>query len=481
MMNYHLAIDIGASSGRHILGCIENGKIVLEEIYRFDNIQTLKDGHDTWDIDMLFSAIVEGIKQCKVINKIPTTIAIDTWGVDYVLLDDEGEPVCNAVAYRDSRTKVMKEELDKIIPFDKLYEKTGIQYQPYNTVYQLLAQKLSDPSEIDKATHFLMMPEYFNYLFTGVIMNEYTNASTTALLNAKDKDWDSDILDVIGVPRTIFGKLHMPKTTVGTLTDEIANEVGFNARVILCASHDTGSAFMAVPAKNDTSVYISSGTWSLIGVENTEPLTDKSSQDANFTNEGGYEYRYRYLKNIMGLWMIQSIRRELNGVAYVKGKTEVKTQTQNISYADLEREARKCADFPSVIDVNREEFLSPTSMIQAIKDECVRTNQQIPETTGEIMQCVYHSLAKRYAEAIKQLEKLTNKTYTHINIVGGGSKDVYLNELTARETGLCVITGPNEGTALGNLIVQFIADGELNDLQEARNVITDSFNILEVK
>ncbi len=476
-MKYYLAIDIGASSGRHILGSIQNGKIVLEEIHRFDNIQILKDGHDSWDIDMLFSSVIEGIKKCSLLGKIPQSIAIDTWGVDYVLLDGDNNPLGNAVAYRDSRTKGMKEKLEKIIPFDTLYEKTGIQYQPYNTVYQLMAQMEENPDEIKNAKHFLMMPEFLSFLLTDKIANEYTNASTTALINAKTKTWDEDILNAIGIPKDIFKAPSMPKTFLGYLKGDIAKEVGFNAKVILCASHDTASAFMAVPAKNDTSVYISSGTWSLLGVENTEALTNEDSRNANFTNEGGYEYRFRYLKNIMGLWMIQSIRREVNGVSYVKGKGSEAIEKKNIGFPELIAEAKKCADFPSVIDVDSEVFLSPESMIEAIKTECERTGQRVPESLGEIMQCVYQSLSKRYKEAIKQLEALTNKKYTHINIVGGGCQDTYLNDLTAQKTGLEVVTGPIEGTALGNLMAQFIADNEIATLSEGRELIRKSFDI----
>ncbi len=476
-MNYYLAVDIGASSGRHILGCLDNGKIILEEVYRFDNIQVSKNGHDCWDIDMLFESIVVGIKKCGEIGKIPSSIAIDTWGVDYVLLDKNGDLVCDAVAYRDSRTIGMKEKLEAVLPFDKLYEKTGIQYQAFNTVYQLLSQKLSNPEHFDVAERFLMMPEYFNYKLTGVMMNEYTNASTTAMINAESKDWDDDILDAIGIPHRLFLRPMMPGTTVGNLTAEIADKVGFNSKVILCASHDTGSAFMAVPAENDTSVYISSGTWSLLGVENTKPLTGADSMQANFSNEGGYDYRFRYLKNIMGLWMIQSIRREINGISYVKGKGDKNTEKKNISFPELIAEARKCADFPSVVDVDKEIFLAPESMIEAVKHECKVTEQQIPETTGEIMQCVYNSLTDRYAEAIKQLESLTGKIYTHINIVGGGCQDTYLNEMTSKKTGLPVSAGPIEGTSLGNLIAQFIADGEFENLQSARNSIKESFDI----
>lgn len=477
---YHLAIDIGASSGRHILGHIEDGKMILEEVYRFDNSQLNQNGHDCWDIDMLVNSIIAGIAECKKLGKIPATMGIDTWGVDYVLLDKDGNRICDAVAYRDARTKGMKEELEKVMPFEKLYAKTGIQYQPYNTIYQLMAHKKEHPEHFDVAERFLMIPEYLNYMLTGVMENEYTNASTTALLNAEAKTWDKEILDTIGIPERIFGELKLPKTVIGGFSDAVREKVGFDCQVVLPATHDTGSAFMAVPAKNDTSVYISSGTWSLLGVENMEPITNKVSMDANFSNEGGFDYRFRYLKNIMGLWMIQSIRRELNGQAYIKNKSQVKESDKKYSFAELEALARECADFASVIDVDKEAFLSPDSMIEAVKEECRATGQAVPEKVGEIMQCVYVSLAKKYAKSIKELEGITGKTYTCIHVVGGGSRDGYLSELTKRETGLPVFTGPIEGTALGNLMTQFINAGEFDGLLSARSAIYDSFEIKEV-
>ena len=477
---YHLAIDIGASSGRHILGHVEGGKMILEEVYRFDNIQVSREGHDCWDIDELITHVIAGIAECKKVGKIPATMGIDTWGVDYVLLDKDGNRICDAVAYRDSRTKGMKEELEKTLPFEKLYEKTGIQYQPYNTIYQLMAHKMEHPEHFDVAERFLMIPEYLNYMLTGAMENEYTNASTTALLNAEAKTWDKEILDVIGIPHKIFGELKLPTTAIGGFSQEIQDKVGFDCQVILPATHDTGSAFMAVPAKNDTSVYISSGTWSLLGVENSMPITNKVSMDANFSNEGGFDYRFRYLKNIMGLWMIQSIRRELNGQAYVKNKSQVKESDKKYSFAELEALARECADFASVIDVDKEAFLAPDSMIEAVKDECRASGQAVPEKVGEIMQCVYVSLAKKYAKSIKELEEITGKTYTCIHVVGGGSRDGYLSELTKKETGLPVFTGPIEGTALGNLMAQFIKTDEFSSLLEAREHIYESFDIKEI-
>lgn len=479
-MRYYLAIDIGASSGRHILGHVEDGKLVLEEVYRFDNLQVHKNGHDCWDMDNLWNGIIGGLKACKEVGKIPVTIGIDTWAVDYVLLDERDEVIGDAVAYRDSRTEGMRENVNSIIPTKELYSRTGIQYQPFNTIYQLMALKQEHPEHLEKTKWMLMIPEYFNFKLTGIKQNEYTNASSTNLVNAEGKCWDNEIISRLGLPAEIFHNLAMPGTKLGNLLPEIQAEVGFDTTVILPATHDTGSAFLAVPARDDNAVYLSSGTWSLLGVENEIPITTSESQKQNFTNEGGAWYRYRYLKNIMGLWMIQSIRRELNGVAYIQGKQNRTESAKKWSFPDLIAEAKQAEHFTSIVDVNRDCFLAPDSMIQAIKDECARTNQPIPETVGEIMQCVYTSLSICYRDAILNLEKLTGKKYTSINIVGGGCQDGYLNERTASATGLPVYAGPVEGTAIGNLIVQMIEAGEYENLQAARDAIRASFEIKEV-
>ena len=479
-MNYYLAIDIGASSGRHILGHVENGKMVLEEMYRFDNLQVRKNGHDCWDMDNLWNGIMGGLKACGAAGKIPVTIGIDTWGVDYVLLDENDQVLGDAVAYRDSRNEGMDLEVSKFITPEALYARTGIQKQPFNTIYQLTAQKLEHPEQVVNAKRMLMVPEYLNFLLTGVKKSEYTIASTGSLLDAHKKDWDRELIEMLGLPQDIFGELHMPGTVVGELLPQIQEEVGYNANVILVAAHDTGSAFLAVPAKDDNAVYLSSGTWSLLGVENENAITTEASRQANFTNEGGAWYRYRYLSNIMGLWMIQSVRRELNGVSYVAGKDNRVATGKKWSFPNLIAEAEKEEGFNAVVDVNAPCFLAPESMIQAIKDECARTAQPVPETVGQIMQCVYTSLSQCYRDAIHALEGLTGKHYTSINIVGGGCQDGYLNRRTAQATGLTVYAGPVEGTAIGNLLVQMIEAKEFENLQAARNSIRSSFEIKEV-
>jgi len=477
MPNYYLAIDIGASSGRHIIGYLEDGKLKLKEIYRFDNLQVRKNGHDCWDTEHLWRGITEGLKACREKGMIPKTVGIDTWGVDYVLLDETGSEIGDAVAYRDDRTAGMDRLVEEKIPPALLYERTGIQKAPFNTIYQLTALQQENPEQLRQAKWMLFTPDYYHYRLTGVKTNEYTIASTSNLLNAAEKTWDREVLDRLGLPAGLFGEISMPGTELGDFLPEIAAEVGFSAKVVLPASHDTGSAFQAIPAVDENAVYLSSGTWSLLGVENTAPITTAESFAHNFTNEGGAWGRYRYLKNIMGLWVIQSIRRELNGVAYIQGKESRKEAEKQWSFADLIAAAREAADFPSVVDVNRDAFLAPESMIDTIRQECRRTGQAVPESVGEIMQCVYRSLSLCYRDAIRGLEKITGKTFTSINIVGGGCQDTYLNEYTAKAAGLPVFAGPVEGSAIGNIVVQMCRSGELADLQTARDLIRESFDI----
>ena len=480
---YYLAIDIGASSGRHVLGHVEDGKIVLEEMHRFDNIQQRRRGHDCWDINMLWKNVLAGIETCRAVGKIPESLGIDTWGVDFVLLDAEGKRIGDAVAYRDERTQAVATAVDERIGLSELYEKTGIQRQEFNTIYQLAALAQEHPEELARAERFLMIPEYLNYLLTGKMVNEYTNATTTGLLNARTMQWDPDVLEALNIPAKIFGPVSMPGSSLGHFTDAVAQLVGYDCKVVLPATHDTGSAFLAVPAQDDEAVYLSSGTWSLLGVENKKPITTEASRLQNFTNEGGYQKRYRYLKNIMGLWMIQSIRRELNGVDYVEGKGAGRERAEHtIGFGELidlaREEEQKAQGVPAPrVNVNDDRFLAPESMIEEIKAACRESNQTVPETTGAIMRCVYESLTSCYADAIAELSKLTGRTYTSVNVVGGGCQDAYLNDMTARACGIPVYAGPIEGTSLGNLIVQMIQGGEFTDLQEARAAIRDSFDI----
>lgn len=467
MRSCYLAVDIGASSGRLIAGWVTGGKICLQEIFRFENGLTEKNGHLCWRLDQLTSGVLEGLKAAHAAGFAPVSLGIDTWAVDFLLLDGEEQPIGDPVAYRDGRTARIREALEPRLPFEEHYARTGIQYQAFNTVYQLAALGREHPDQLARARTFLMIPDYLNFLLTGVKANEYTNATTTALVNAETGDWDQDLLERAGLPRSIFQPIRMPGRRLGELKPEVAAQVGFSCPVILPATHDTGSAFLAVPAADDGAVTLSSGTWSLMGVENSGPVLTEESRLANFTNEGGYDRRFRYLKNIMGLWMIQSIRRELGEAGRRPG------------FPELIAAARKESGFSSVVDVNDQRFLAPASMIREVEAACRESGQPVPRGVGQVMQCVYNSLTRDYARTVKELESLTGRSFTSLNIVGGGSQDGYLNQLTANATGLKVYAGPTEGTALGNLLVQFLAAGEFENLAQARRAIRTSFVIHE--
>ena len=462
MERHYLAIDIGASSGRHMLASMKDGKMQLEEVYRFPNGMDDKNGTLCWNVERLFTEIKNGLKKCKEIGKLPVSMAIDTWGVDYVLLDKDDRILGDTVGYRDSRTEGMDEKVYEVIPQDELYARTGIQKQIFNTVYQLMAVKESHPEYLEQAESILMIPDYFHFLLTGVKKNEYTNATTGQLVSPKTNDWDYEMIDMLGYNSKMFRPVSMPGTVVGEFTEEVQKEVGFNCTVVLPATHDTGSAVLAVPTNDDDAVYISSGTWSLMGIERKEADCSMESMKANFTNEGGYDHRFRYLKNIMGLWMIQSVKKEF---------------AEDLSFAQICEMASK-ETISSIVDCNDDCFLAPKSMIKAVQDFCRRTGQQVPETVGEISSVIYNSLAKCYGDTVKEIEEITGKKYSTIYVVGGGSNAGYLNELTAKYTGKKVSAGPSEATAIGNVIVQMLHDGVFKDLPEARTCVRESFDVV---
>ena len=462
MTKYYLAVDIGASSGRLILGHLENGKMELEEVHRFENGMVKKDGELCWEFDRLFQEIKNGLKKCKEIGKIPVSTGVDTWGVDFVLMDKDDKVLGNTVGYRDHRNEGMDEEVYKTISLEDLYARTGIQKAIFNTVYQLMAVKTKHPEYLEQAETMLHVPDYFHYLLTGKKTCEYTEATTGQLVNAETKDWDYELIDKLGYPRKMFQKLIMPGTSVGHFTEEVKAEVGFDVEVVAPATHDTGSAVLAVPANDDDFIYISSGTWSLMGIEREKADCSKKSCEMNFTNEGGYAGRFRYLKNIMGLWMIQSVRHEYD---------------DKYGFAEICQMAEEAKDFPSRVDANDECFLSPESMIEEVKDYCRRTGQKVPETLGEIATVIYTSLAECYAKTAKELEEMTGRTFSRIHVVGGGSNAGYLNELTARATGKEVHAGPGEATAIGNITAQMLKAEEFKSIEEARTTIHESFGI----
>lgn len=458
-MTYVLAVDMGASGGRHILAHLEEGKIVLEEIYRFDNVMVERNGHLCWQMDRLWEHVLKGMAACKAAGKIPVSMGIDTWGVDYVLLDQAGQVLGDTVAYRDSRTQGMDAKLEQTMPFTELYRRTGIAKQPFNTVYQLMA---TPREQLDQAQDFLMIPDYLHYRLTGRKANEYTEASTTGMLNSATRDWDQEVLAAAGIPTGIFRRPEMPGTNLGPILPEIAQRVGFSCDVVLPATHDTGSAFMAVPARSDNAVYLSSGTWSLLGVENDVPLTGIDSLESGFTNEGGYGGKIRYLKNIMGMWILQCVRNELE---------------KRYSFGEMAQMAAEAPETPWRVDVADNRFLAPKNMIAEL--QLAVTEQGGEELTlPRLLRMVNLSLAEGYAKAIAQLEQLTGKRYDTVHIVGGGSQNQTLNQMTADAAGRTVVAGPTEGTALGNLMAQLIAGGVFADLAQAREAECASFDVV---
>lgn len=462
MSRAYLAIDIGASSGRHMLGSIEEGQLTLREVYRFENGMQQRGGRLIWDADALFEHVLRGMEACHALGVTPVSVGIDTWAVDFALLDEAGARIGDTVAYRDSRTQGMDALLSRVLSESALYARTGIQKQPFNTVYQLLALREQEPEALLSARRLLMMPEYLHYRLTGEAISEYTNASTTALMDARARDWDFSLIDALGLPRRLFGPLHQPGERVGALSPEIAARVGFHCDVVLPPTHDTAAAVLAAPV-GAGDAYLSSGTWSLMGVELDAPVLSEESRLANVTNEGGCFGSIRYLKNIMGLWIVQCIRRELPGKP---------------DFGALAEAARAADGFESRIDVDDPAFLAPENMTRAVQAACAASDQPVPKSPGELCACVYHSLAESYARTVRELEALTGQPIRRVCIVGGGCRNGYLNELTARACGRPVTAGPAEATALGNVLAQMLGAGELQTKEQARALVRRSFDTL---
>ena len=423
MTKYYLAVDIGASSGRHIVGWREGGELKTQEVYRFPNGVTEQDGHLTWDIDALLAHVKAGIEKAREKYEI-TSLSIDTWGVDYVLLKGD-ETVCPVYAYRDRRTESAIPAVHEKIPFVELYRRTGIQFQPFNTIYQLFADQLA--GRLTEVTDFLMIPEYLMYRLCGVKSHEYTNATTGGMVSAETGAFDPAIVQALGLPEHLFRKLQQPGTVIGEYE---------GIKVLLCATHDTGSAVEGIPMEGNHP-YISSGTWSLLGVKTEKPITDEASRAANWSNEGGVGYN-RYQKNIMGMWLVNRLRAEL-----CPGKP----------WGEIVAEA-ETSGFAETVDANAPIFLAPESM-KAAFDSALSAK---PQTLGDYFRCAYRSLALSYRQAIEELEYNTGKKYDKIYIVGGGARNGFLNRLTEQATGKQVIALPIEATALGNLKIQMEAD-----------------------
>lgn len=459
-----LAFDFGASSGRAILGIIEDGKLSCQEIHRFSNDLVEINGSYFWDVLRLFHEIKQGILKCANSgHKDIKSIGIDTWGVDFGLLDKEGMLIGNPYVYRDSRTDGMMEKVFEQIPKNRLYNKTGIQFMKFNTIFQLYALKNSNSYQLKEAKTMLLMPDLFNYFLTGVKAAEYSIASTTQLLDAYSKNWDKEIITKLGLPEEIFPKVVPTGTIIGKVKEDLAKELGLgDVNVIASASHDTQSAIVAVPTKENDFVYISCGTWSLMGIESDIPLINDESYRLAFTNEGGVDGKITCLKNIMGLWLIQESKRQWEREGKVYGFTE------------LGEMARKAEGFRSFIDCDDDIFMAPGNMPERIKEYCRRTNQHVPETVGEVVRCITESLAFKYRQTIEALEELTNNKYSTIHMVGGGIQDKLLCSFTANATGRKVVAGPVEATALGNIAVQAKALGVVDGLNGARELIANS-------
>ena len=428
-MNRYLAVDIGASSGRHIVGWMESGEIRSKEVYRFPNGVTEQDGHFVWNVENLFAHVVEGIGRALAAYPDVVSMSIDTWGVDYVLMKGDQE-IAPCYAYRDGRTESAIPKVHEIVPFSTLYAHTGCQFQPFNTIYQLYDDLLA--GRLEGVTDMLMMPEYLMYRLTGVKAREYTNATTMGMIRAETGEFDLEIADMLSLPRALFPKLSQPGTALGQLLPEIAEKVGGNLTVVLCATHDTGSAVEGIPMEG-AEPYISSGTWSLLGVKTERPITDSGSMAANYSNEGGVDYN-RYQKNIMGMWLVNCLQKEL---------------CPDMPFPEIVK-AAEASDCSALVDANAPQFLAPKSM-KAAFDEA--TGGAL-KTIGDYFRCAYASLAVSYKQAIEEMERNTCKTYGKLYIVGGGAKNTFLNELTQRATGKQVIALPIEATALGNLMIQ---------------------------
>lgn len=434
-MNYYLAIDIGASSGRHIIGWRENNEIKMDEVYRFPNKIKMQNQHLVWDMKELYENVEKGIKVALEKYKNLKSLSIDTWGVDYVLLSNE-EEISPCFAYRDSRTEEVIEEVHRKIPFKELYQRTGIQYQPFNTIYQLYDD--FKQGRLSFATDFLMIPEYLNYKLTGVKLHEYTNATTTGLVNAKAKEYDEQIIKKLGLPKKIFKKLYFPGTSVGMLKPDVASLVGGQVEVILCASHDTASAVEGIKM-NKNSPYISSGTWSLLGLKVPNAITNEDSRIANYSNEGGVGY-IRYQKNIMGMWVVNRLKEEL---------------CPNKSFSQIVLEAKE-SSFKDYVDINDSSFLAPESMKKAFDDWLIKKKAFCvwPLKEADYFCSALISLAVSYKNALEELRKNSKTSFDTLYIVGGGAKNNLLNDLTTRICNLKVKALPIEATALGNLKIQ---------------------------
>lgn len=463
-MERYLAVDIGASSGRLMAGNITNGILVLQEIHRFKNGFIQEDGHDCWDIDYLINEIFVGLEKAKKNGITKAKLGIDTWAIDYVLVDKEGKKIKHPISYRDHRTVGAIEEFTKKVSKETIYKKTGIQFLEFNTLYQFYRE---EKEYLAKADKIMLIPDYIGYVLTGRAVTEKTNASTTQMLNLNQRKFDDDLLKEVNVKEEQFSPLVEAGTVLGNLKPEWYSQYNLpECEVITVATHDTASAVIGAPAIGEHWAYISSGTWSLLGAELGKPENGRQAFQENYTNEWGAYGTYRFLKNIMGLWMVQSVRKNIDN---------------QYTFAEMATLAEQVEPFQQFIDVNDGRFTNPENMINEIQTYCKETNQKVPQSIGEIVSAIYCNLALYYANEIEKLEKITGKSIDSINIIGGGSNVAFLNQLTSTLSNKIVYAGPNEATAIGNLIVQMVTTGDVKDIRAGRKLIKDSFEIKQFK
>ncbi len=462
------AVDLGATSGRTILGMIKSGSIELREINRFPNKIIEANGHFYWDFLGLYQSILEGLKIVAEEGIEIKSIGIDTWGVDFVCFDKNGEVLGNPYSYRDPHTDDAQANFFKIVPRDQVYKTTGIQFMNFNSLFQLSAMKSHNSAKLPVADKILFMPDALSYMLTGNMVTEYTIASTSQMLDAKTQRFDPTLLKALGLSEKNFGKFVFPGEVIGTLSASVQKQTGLGAiPVIAVAGHDTGSAVAAVPAQDKNFAYLSSGTWSLMGIETDKPIITDESFKLNFTNEGGIEGTIRFLKNICGMWLLERCRAEWG------------SSSEDNSYGQLIADAKAADSFISFINPDAPDFANPASMVKAIQNYCERTSQVIPRTKAEITRCIFESLAFRYKQVLESLKSFATFPIENLHVIGGGSKNAMLNQFTANALGIPVYAGPMEATAIGNVMVQAKTVGLYTDIQHMRNSLNDSIDLTE--
>lgn len=454
------AVDIGASSGRTMLGVLEDGVLSLSELTRFVNPLVEVNGHFHWNILSLYSSILEGLKKASASGVALSSIGIDTWGVDFAAIDENDQLLGNPYSYRDPHTNNAPEEFFEVISKEKVYAATGIQIMNFNSLYQFFILKKNKDAAYQNAKTFLFMPDALSFLLSGEAVTEYTIASTGQILNPFTKDFDETLLSAVGLTSDKFGKMVMPGTVIGNLTESLQIQTNLPAvPVVAVAGHDTASAVVAVPASNENFAYLSSGTWSLMGCELKEPIVGKQAYEQNFTNEGGVDGTIRYLKNICGMWLLERCRKEWTG---------------DDSYQELIAQANSCEAFKYLINPDDSVFANPVNMSNTIAEYCERTGQGRPESKGEFVRCIFESLALRYKQVLAALQEMVPFKIEKLHVIGGGSRNQLLNQFTANAINLPVVTGPSEATAIGNIMLQAKALGIVKDLAEIRQIVARS-------